>query len=309
MKKYCFWLVLCISFFLTGCQKEEKAPVTGMKLFYINKDETEIVSEPYTMKSTEKKDQVEELIEALSIEPQNPDYKLAKPTEITLLGYAFGEAGQLQLGFDINYYNVTGISEVLMRAAIVKTFTQIEGITYIDFLVNGRPLILDGENWVSMMSADQFIDNVGELTSYSQVDQVSIFFANETGDGLLESVRSIEYDGSIPIEQIIIEQLIEGPLDIEVEAGMQPTIPKDTVLHKISRKDGICTVDLSSEFLNKLPNVTEAATIYSIVNTLISEENIDRVQILINGEVTSVYRKLAIDQPLERNLDIIKSEK
>lgn len=309
MKKYCVWLILCLCLFLIGCQKKANEPVTGMKLFYINKDETEIVSEPYTLKSTDKKGQVEEFIEALSIEPKNPDYKLAKPSEITLLGYAFGEAGQLKLGFDINYYNVTGISEVLMRAAIVKTFTQIEGITYVEFLVNGRPLILDGENWVSMMSADQFIDNVGDLTSYSQVDQVSIFFANETGDGLLESVRRIEYDGSIPIEQIIVEQLIEGPLEAEVEAGMQPTIPKDTVLHKISKKDGICIVDLSSEFLNKLPNVTEATTIYSIVNTLISEENIDKVQILIDGEVTNLYRKIAIDHPLERNLDIIKSEK
>ncbi len=309
MKKYCFWFLLCLSLFLIGCHKKVNEPVSGTKLFYINEDETAIVSEPYELKSTDTKGQVEEFIEALSIEPQNSKYKLAKPSEITLLGYRFAEAGQLQLGFDINYYNVTGISEVLMRAAIVKTFSQIEGITYIEFLVNGRPLVLDGENWVSLMSADQFIDNVGEMTSYSQVDQVSLFFANEAGDGLLESVRRIEYDGSIPIEQIIIEQLIEGPLDVEVQAGMQATIPADTVLNKISKKDGICTVDLSSEFLNKLPNVTEAATIYSIVNTLISEENIDKVQILIDGETTNLYRKIALDHPLERNLDIIKSEK
>ncbi len=309
MKKYFFWLILILSLFLIGCHKKVKEPVAGTRLFYINKDETEIVSEPYELKSTDAKGQVEEFIEALSIVPQNSNYKLAKPSEITLLGYRFAEAGQLQLGFDINYYNVTGISEVLMRAAIVKTFTQIEGITYVDFLVNGRPLILEGENWASMMSADQFIDNVGEMTSYSQVDQVSIFFANDTGDGLLESVRRIEYDASIPIEQIIMEQLMEGPLEVEQQAGMQSTIPKDTILNKISKKDGICMVDLSSDFLNKLPNVTEAVTIYSIVNTLISEENIDKVQILINGEVTNLYRKLEINQPLERNLDIIKSEK
>jgi germination protein M len=58
-----------------------------------------------------------------------------------------------------------------------------------------------------------------------------------------------------------------------------------------------------------LQKTSEAVTIYSIVNTLVSEENIDKVQFLINGEVTNLYRKIAIDQPLERNLDIIKSEK
>lgn len=309
MKKYCVWFVLCLSLFLIGCHKKVNEPVTGTKIYYVNKDETAIVSEPYDLQSTDRNGQIEEFLKALSIEPQNSDYKLAKPKDITLLGYNFGDAGQLLLGFDINYKNVTGISEVLMRAAIVKTFTQIEGITYVEFLVNGRPLTLDNENWVGMMRADHFIDNVGDFTSYSQVEQVSLFFANETGDGLLESVRRIEYNGSIPIEQVIVEQLIAGPLEVELQSGMRRTIPENTVLNKISKKDGICTVDLSSEFLNKLPKTTEAVTIYSIVNTLISEENIDRVQFLINGEVTNLYRKIAIDQPLERNLDIIKSEK
>lgn len=309
MKKYCFWLVLCLSLFLVACHKKTIEPTASSKLFYINSDETGIVSEPYELQSTDKIGQVEEFIKALNMEPQNTTYKLAKPQEITLLGYSFGEAGQLQLGFDTNYYNVTGISEILMRAAIVKTFAQVKDITYVEFLVNGRPLMLDGENWVGMMSAEQFIDGVGEMTSYSQVDQVSIYFADESGKGLLESVRRVEYDGSIPIEQIIIEQLIAGPLDEEIEAGMQQTIPKGTILNKISKKDRICIVDLSAEFLNKLPDISESATIYSIVNTLISEENIDKVQILINGEVTNAYRKIAMDQPFERNLDIIKSEK
>ena len=307
MKRLILLLLLCMGCVLTSCSKEEETTITGTRLYYLDREETQLVAESYTPQATTTEELVKEYIVALNKKPQNSEYKLAKPENINIIGYNFGSNGQLQLSFDDNYTSVTGISEVLMRAAIVKTFTQIKDIQYVEFYINGQPLILNKDTVVNRMEASDFIDNVGEMISYKQSALISVYFANDTGDALLESFRQVEYDGSILLEQVIVEQLIEGPTQVEV--GMQKTIPKGTTLNKISKKDGICTVDLSNEFLTGETSVSEEVMIYSIVNTLVEQPGIDKVQFLIDSEVLPMYKTIPLDQPFERNLNVIESEK
>ena len=230
MKRLILLLLLCMGCVLTSCSKEEETTITGTRLYYLDREETQLVAESYTPQATTTEELVKEYIVALNKKPQNSEYKLAKPENINIIGYNFGSNGQLQLSFDDNYTSVTGISEVLMRAAIVKTFTQIKDIQYVEFYINGQPLILNKDTVVNRMEASDFIDNVGEMISYKQSALISVYFANDTGDALLESFRQVEYDGSILLEQVIVEQLIEGPTQVEV--GMQKTIPKGTTLNK-----------------------------------------------------------------------------
>ena len=49
--------------------------------------------------------------------------------------------------------------------------------------------------------------------------------------------------------------------------------------------------------------------IYSIVNTLVEQPGIDKVQFLIDSEVLPMYKTIPLDQPFERNLNVIESEK
>ncbi|MBD9157530.1 MAG: hypothetical protein EGQ17_04495, partial [Lachnospiraceae bacterium] len=54
-------------------------------------------------------------------------------------------------------------------------------------------------------------------------------------------------------------------------------------------------------------NVTEAVTIYSIVDSLTELSGISKVQILVNGETDLVYKEsMRLDTIYERNLDIIE---
>lgn len=305
MKRIIIGVMLAIMVSFTGCSKQNQEVITGPKIYYVDKDYTKLESEKFTPKAEEVKALVEEYIVALNKEPENKQYRLAKPKEVNVIGYNFGEAGQLQLSFDDNYNKVTGIEEVLMRAAIVKMFTQIESINEVEFFINGLPLSL-GDVPVGRMDASTFIDSVGEMTSYSQVATVTLYFANEKGNALLESQRKVEYNGNILLEEIIVEQLIEGPT--KEEPGMKLTIPKGTSLNKISVKDRICYVDFSEEFLNRIEGVTEEVTIYSIVNTLVEQTSIDKVVFTVEGETIRMYQTIPLDQVFERNLNLIKSE-
>lgn len=70
--------------------------------------------------------------------------------------------------------------------------------------------------------------------------------------------------------------------------------------------DGVCYVNLSSEFLEQPYNVSSEATIYSIVNSLVEFSNVNKVQILVDGESELMYREnINLDTIFTRNLDLV----
>ena len=66
-------------------------------------------------------------------------------------------------------------------------------------------------------------------------------------------------------------------------------------------KDGICYVNLDDNFLMVVNNVSIDSAIYSITNSLVELSNINKVQILVNGEVPASFT----NPYYERNLDIV----
>ncbi len=286
-----------------GCGKKQGLETAGGKLYFLNEAETQLVSESYEPKATFREAQVQEYVEALAREPQQRGCKRLLPDNVALLDYSFGEAGQLILNFDANYSTLSGITEILIRAALVKTFCQIEGVDYVEFYVNGIPC-MSGDVPVGLMKAEDFIDE----NMYGQVANVSVFFANEDGTALLESHRRVSYSTSISMEQLVIEQLLEGPVQEELQAGMSRTMPEGTELIKVSTKDGVCYVDLNEEFLEKPEGVSEEVVVYAVVNSLVELPNINKVQLRIGGETKKAYQSVPLAEMLERNLNLIETE-
>lgn len=290
-----------------GCEKQGGSETANGKIYFLNDAETQLVSESYETKATFREAQVQEYVDALEKEPKGRTLKKLLPDNVALLDFSFGEAEQLILNFDANYSTLTGITEILVRAAIVKMFCQIDGVDYVEFYVNGIPYML-GEVPVGMMKAEDFIDNTSDTEYYTQAANVSVYFANEEGTALRESHRQVSYNGNISMEQLVVEQLIGGPIEEESEAGMYATIPAGTQLIKISTKDGICYVDLSEKFLEKPDGVSEEVVLYSIVNSLVELSNVNKVQLRIGGELRKSYQTFEMPEMFERNLDLIETE-
>lgn len=308
MKKRCMilWLMFLV-LFVTGCGDGEESENTSTRLYYLDGEESQIVSEPYEPKATFKEALVLEYVEAMQQEPENRNNRKILPDNVTILDYSFGEADQLILNFDTNYSLLSGIREILIRAAVVKTFCQIEGVDYVEFYVNGIPHMI-GEVPVGMMKADDFIDDTSEENSYNQYANLSIYFANEEGTALLESHRQVGYNGNISMEQLVVEQLIQGPIEEEMEAGMYATMPEGTSLLRVNTRDGICYVDLNEKFLEKPEGLSEEVVLYALVNSLVELSNVNRVQLRINGETRTTYQTLVLGDMMERNLDLIETE-
>lgn len=149
------------------------------------------------------------------------------------------------------------------------------------------------------MSADQFIDNDGNEINTYELAKIKLYFADESGTSLIAANREKHYSTNTPMERFVVEELIAGPTG-QVE-GLYPSINPSTKIVNVMTKDGICYVNLDESFLTVVNNVSTDLSIYAIVNSLVELSNINRVQILINGEVPASFSAASY----ERNLDIV----
>lgn len=301
-------LFFCLSLFLVACSKEK----TGLEpnqydVFCLDATETKITSESYAPKAKKPDKLIPELISRMQKEPKDISFKKAIPDKVTLDSYILSSEGNLTLFWNSAYGNLTGITEILRRAAIVKTLSQIPEISSIQFYVSGQPLTDSNLNAIGFMTADTFIDNTGD-TAYTQTTTLIIYFANSQGTGLIEVPEEITYDASIPLEQLAMQELIDGPVSSVAKDNVEirKTIPDGTRINKISVKENTCYLDLSSEFLEKRSDISDDVAIYSVVNTLVELPNINKVQFSIDGEQVLLYDdKINFGEPFESNLNLI----
>lgn len=304
-KMFSCTVILGVMFVLTACGRHvETQPGTAYEIYYVNNDETRIISRKYLTESVDAEDLFEELTGQLQTKPEKMEYQAPLAEEFSITGHVL-DSGLLTVDFDEKYKELWGTREILVRAAIVRTLVQIPGVERITFTVAGETLADSSGVAVGIMTADTFIENAGnEINAYEKVN-LRLYFANETGDFLVEeNQRNVVYNSNIALEKLVVEKLIEGPK----AKGSYPTINPATRIVSVTVKDGICYVNLDEAFQNQPYNVTSDVTIYSVTNSLVELPNVNKVQISINGETNISYREnVSLNSVFERNLDLLST--
>jgi len=277
---------------------------TTYQIYYVNNDETKIIGREYVSATTDTELLLEELMGQLATVSEKMEYETPLAAEISVKGHTL-DNGLLTLDFDESYRKLYGIREILVRASIVRTVTQLPGVERVTFTVAGEQLADGMGAAVGVMTADSFIENAGnEINAYEKVD-LRLYFANETGDRLVEeNRRNVVYNSNISLDKLVVDKLVGGPVD----ENAYPTINPNTKIISVTVQDGICYVNLSDDFLSQPYNVASDVTIYSITNSLVELPNVNRVQIAVNGETNLSYREnMSLNTVFERNLDLMVS--
>ncbi len=302
-------IVLMLAMFfvvsMSSCSSQQAEQNKQVKqVYYVNKAETAIVAQDYEIQAelTDVPGVIEELITQLGTIPSKLEYEAPLSGEVSLINYTYNE-GLLTLNFDKKYNNLSTTKEVLVRAAIVRTFTQLDDISSVSFLIDGLPLSDSKGNIIGTMSSDTFIYNAGnEINTYEKVE-LMLYFANEEGTALVPVYREVVYNSNISMERLAVEQLLKGPNTNIAYATLNP----DAKLNSISVRDGVCYVDFDSNFLIQPNNVTSEVAIYSLVNTLVNITEVNKVQISVNGETNVTFMEnINLSNMFERNLDIVE---
>ena len=309
-KRYCKAVLFPLFFLgllcLASCGRtKEEEDGKEYYIYYLNREETKIVKESRILEEEEgQAAQTEALLEALSQTPQDVSLKASVGTSVLVEGYQV-EEGQLNLDMDESYKKLPATTEVLVRAALVRTLSQVDGINHVLMTVEGQSLTDNAGTAVGPMTADTFIDNAGEEINAYEMVTLRLYFANEAGDRLVETNRTVVYNSNISMERLVVENLVKGPESEEVF----PVINSATKVQGVTVKDGICYVNLDDAFLTQVYNVTADVVIYSLVNSLVELSNVNKVQIAVNGRSDLVFREsYNLANIYERNLEITRTE-
>lgn len=305
MKKIRFMILLLLSLvFLSSCSDGKETVESDYYIYYINSTETAMVKQEFTPKHSDQKGIIEEMLKALGEAPKDVTNKRTIPEEVMLPTYVIPEGStSIQLSFDKSYETLSGATETLHRAAIVKTLCQVPGISGVEFFVN-QVALQEDKKVVGVMTENTFIEG----SSYQTEQNIVLCYADEKHDALVAVDATAAYDGSTSLESIIIDQLIAGPDQIDdLNEELYTVIPEGTKCNSILTIDYCCYVDLSSEFLNRVESIDDKLVIYSIVNSLTSLPTIKKVKFTIEGETYKSYGTVNdFDEFFENNYDMIK---
>lgn len=304
MRKLKSFLLLLIVLIIAGGCKREDVPVDGTVVYYLNKDVTSIVPVAYKVTGDSQEVKVKELLAKLEETPESVDLRTTIPESVNILSYSL-DRQQLYLDFSDEYLNLDRTTEILVRAAIVKTMVQLEEVSFVGIRVTGEPIKDSKGIGIGLMNENTFLDNMGSEEHATKIVNLNLYFANKKGDKLTAQSTVMEYNANVAVEKVVVEQLIAGP----TEKGYYATIPKDTKVMSVTTKDGVCYVNLDTGFTAQGYDVLGTVTIYSIVNSLTELPGITSVQILVNGETNITYKdNISLETTFQRNPEMIAKE-
>lgn len=167
---------------------------------------------------------------------------------------------------------VSPLQKSLTAACLAKTILQIPEIQRISITCPGsdEPLILTGN--------DVFLTDTGMLP---QEEMVVLYFPDAERRYLQRETVTVDAAQAADRPRCIMTQLLSAR-----ESGQTAScIPDGTALLGISVENGICTVNLSSQFAENLEQSfsAERMAVYSIVNSLTELPEISSVDLLISG--------------------------
>ena len=217
----------------------------------------------------------EELISLYLQGPEDEDLVSPFPPNLRLLGVA-GSATTLTVRLSSEYDSLQGVDASLADACIVKTLLGLGNIRRVRIVSVGE----DGSELRSVT-----LDSGDILLSDSQTESdkldLTLYFADAEGRYLLSEKRSVSRRPAGELPQLVTELLIEGPQT----AGLYPTVPVGTLLLDVNVENGVCAVDLSSEFVKNFEQLElpPHLTLLSLANSLTELDGIDLVHIYIEG--------------------------
>ena len=283
-------LILILSLAVTACGDRYGVKEGESYIYCMNTDKTGLVKVAAKISGNSAIKKAESVIDEMKKPTNEIEYTQAIPEQVKLLDCAL-KGSILEINFSEEYYEVKSLDEKLMRAAIVQSLLQIDGI--------------DAVSEVGLRNGDDIVDTTGSSLSSYQSDTLKLYFADQNGSKLVKQKVDVHYSSNVLKEKLIVEKLMQGPS----EEGAYPTINPAANLLSVTTKDGICYVNFDSTFLISAYDVLPEITIYSIVDSLVEGTGVRQVQITINGESNAKYmEKVDLSQPLNEEQDWIAAD-
>ena len=301
-KKIYISVLLFLVCILCGCSKRTEVAKEDSYIYSLNGERNGLVKISYDFKGSTSQEQVENVLKELQKPSEEIEYSATLPSKIKIQQC---EIRHTIAYIDMNsaYLKLPITEQKLILASMTQSIVEIPKISGIYITIDGEELKDEKGNPVGILNEDDFVQNNGDSLSSYEEAELTLYFANQSGDKLVKQNMRVKYSTNTSREKLIVEKLMHGPQD----STSYPTINAACTLLSVTVKDSICYVNFDSEFLTSAHDVKPEVTIYSIVNSLIEGTAVNKVQIMVNGDKNVMYMNtIDLSQPLQQNLDLIQ---
>lgn len=167
-------------------------------------------------------------------------------------------------------------------------------------------LIIGCQDPIAKLMGNQ-ISDVGMFTDEDILEEgeeglrSTVLYYKDNNGFLVPVMRRIPWEEGIG--KAALNQLVDRPAirDYLATFGLLPVLPSGTDIIGMSINEGLCKVDFNNHILGYANELDEKSMINSIVYTLTEFEAIERVQILVDGQIVNQLKYgTKIKNPLER---------
>lgn len=301
MKKKTFFTVAAAMLLLSGCA-EKKGDSAGYQVYYSNEDGDTLLSAGYQIMGDDTLACIQEMWKKMQDTMQGNGQSSLVPEKLEIQELDL-TGGQLTVTFNSEYYNMSTIQEVLLRAGLVEGVTQFQDVKTVVFHVGDDVLRDHKGEPVGAMTRGTFIHNPVGINSY-QYASLTLYFSNLTGDHIVKEMRNVHYSTNTVIEKVILEQLTAGPMNTRLSSVLNDNVK----VLDIGVEDKTCTLNLNQAFLDTAKGMARPEVIlYAVVDTLCDNLSVDKVQFQVEGSSDVVFGdSLSLAGPFHRNSEIIE---
>lgn len=295
--------VLAALILLAGCSGngETEAP-SEYFMYYLSLEANKVVENAYEPEASSGDEMIQEFVDRLNETPEGEDYQRLMPKDVKIDSYSL-EDSTLILTIGGDYEQMERPREILVRVGLVRAFTQISGVDRVQIVTENGELKDSAGNVIGAMTRESFVENAGSEINNYQYTTLTLYFANETGDKLVPETRSVYYSTSVPLERVVVEQLVKGP----AEEGHYAVLPSDTNILSVTTSENIAYVNFDNTFMNGTMSVVQEIPIYALVNSITTNCPVQRVQFSIDGESDVTFREsMKLNQFYEKDLSYLE---
>lgn len=298
------FLMLALTLGLLGCQPQE--PYSPAHFYYYRSEPvfagTDGVISPEIRELAGMEEDLDAIVELYFQGPQSRELENLIPENCPVPQWT-REGDTLHLHFSRELADLSGIELTLVSACLTRTFLELTGCDTL--ILSAEGMRLNGETSLvltldGLSLRDDSMDRLrGEYT---------VYYTDASRRYLIGQSISTDLTNREELPGLLLEQMLTPPEGTE----LQSLLPANTQLRSVTLEDGLCSVDLSQEFVNNrfYSHTGQLLSLAGITNTLCNISEIDRVDFYVEGDPLVRYGALSISGALvpdERSLGPVRT--
>ena len=201
--------------------------------------------------------------------------------------------GTVSVDLSREYDQLMGVERTIADYCITLSLMQLDGIYAVRLTVDGR--LPEGRTNEVYTSGEVLLTSPEDIV---RTVKVMLYYPNSGGTLTGEERRLTVYEGET-IAQAVVKALTERPMDSY--GGLdEPLLPAEFTALGANTEGGTCYLNLPRSDVSLLPEGQDAQDLLvrGMVNSLCSIASVDRVQLLLDGEVAASLGQIDISGPL-----------